>query len=265
MKKLIAITSIILVSKLYAHERLFTYSYDTDYLPQGLFEVEQWVTLKSGKEKGIYNLWDMRTEFEYAITPKTHVALYLNYSSLFYQYYEDGQVITHQSSKFKGVDVAIVHRLSNPRQILGFGLYGELKYRMYEYEFEEKLLLSKYLLSEKVLTTLNIIFEQKLENEYNENGKLDLEKEAILMIPIGIAYKFSNFALGIEAWTHSEWKDKLLPSSFNQAEHNAFFLGPVFHYSNPKFWITLTFTPQITNVLDEHEKLEARMIFSIIF
>ncbi len=264
MKKVATIFIILNISSLYAHERLFTYSYDTDYLPKGLFEVEQWVTLKAGKDKGIYNLWDMRTEFEYAITPRTHLALYLDYSSKFHQYY-DSTVKTIQSFKFKGVDLAIVHRISSPREKLGFGLYGEFKYRPNEYEIEEKLLFSKYLFSEKILTTLNIVFEQKFEMEYENNGKLETKKEAILMIPFGIAYKFSNFSIGLEAWMHSEWPDRLLPSSFTNAEHNAFFLGPVIHYSTSKFWVTFTITPQITNILDEHEKLETRMIFAILF
>jgi hypothetical protein len=267
MKRATIFLIFISISNLSAHERLFTYSYDTDYLPAGLFEIEQWVTLKSGKENGIYNAWDMRTEFEYAINPKTHIALYLNYGALYNQYYDTTlkSVITNQSFKFKGVDLALVHRFLSPRDKIGFGLYGEVKYRIYEYEFEEKLLFSKYFLNNKILTTFNVIFEQVLENKVNSFGKIETEKEAKLMIPLGIAYKFNNFSIGLEAWSHSEWKEQLLPSSFNKAEHNAFFLGPVFHYSTSKFWVTFTITPQISNILDEHEKLEARMIFSVIF
>lgn len=245
-----------------AHERLFTYSYDTDYLPRGLFEVEQWITLKAGKEKGIYNLWDMRTEFEYAFTERTHIALYLNYASLFYQYYENGNVVSQEKTNFKGIDLGIVHRFSSPRSTIGFGIYTEAKYRMNEYEFEEKLLFSKYF--GNVLTTLNLIVEQKLEKIYNSNGELETEKEAIFMMPLGIAYKFNNFSFGIEAWLHSEFKDQILPFT-TEAEHYAFFLGPALHYSTSKFWITLTITPQITNILDEHERLETRMIFAINF
>ncbi|MEO0203065.1 MAG: hypothetical protein ABIL37_05015 [candidate division WOR-3 bacterium] len=258
MKRAISLLIFISISKLNAHERLFTYSYDTDYLPVGLFEVEQWITLKSGKENGIYNLWKMRTEFEYAINPKTHIALYLNYSSLYYYYYDDvlNKPITEQYTKFDGIDLAIVHRFSSPRQKLGFGIYGEIKYRMNKYEFEEKLLFSKYFLNERVLTTLNVVFEQELENVIQNSGNFNIESESKLIIPFGIAYKFGNFAIGLEAWSHSKWLDQ---------PFKALFLGPVFHYSTSKFWITFTITPQITNILDEHEKLESRMILSIIF
>jgi len=47
----ITLTIFVWLSVANAHERLFTYSYDTDYLPKNLFEVEQWTTLKTGKEK----------------------------------------------------------------------------------------------------------------------------------------------------------------------------------------------------------------------
>jgi hypothetical protein len=258
----ITLTIFVWLSVANAHERLFTYSYDTDYLPKNLFEVEQWTTLKTGKENGMYYLWDMRTEFEYAITERTHVALYLNYSSLYNQYYDNGNIIEKSYFKFKGVDLAIVHRFSSPREKIGFGIYLEGKYRMNKQEIEEKLLFSKYF--GNFLWTLNVIFEQEFKMSYNSNGNLEMEKEAKFMLPSGIAYKFGNFAIGIEAWLHSEFKDQVLPFT-TKAEHYAFFLGPALHYSTSKFWTTLTITPQITNVLDEHEKLEARMIFSILF
>jgi len=249
-------------SILNAHERLFTYSYDTDYLPKGLFELEQWTTLKTGKERGFYYLWDMRTEFEYAITEKTHLALYLNYSSTYKHSYENNQVTEQSTFKFKGIDLAVVHRLLSPRDIIGFGVYLEGKYRMNKQEIEEKILLSKYFGS--ILWTLNFIFEQEFEGKYSSSGNIETEKEAKFILPIGIAYKFGSFSFGIEAWLHSEFKDRILPFT-TKAEHHAFFLGPVIHYSTSKFWITLTIAPQITKVLDEHEKLESRMIFSIIF
>ncbi len=262
MIRKITFTILVYFSIVNAHERLFTYSYDTDYLPRGLFELEQWTTLKTGKENGMYYLWDMRTEFEYAITEKTHVALYLNYSSIYYQFYENNNVIEQSNFKFKGIDLAVVHRFSSPRNTIGFGIYLEGKYRMNEQEFEERILLSKYL--GNFLLTLNFIFEQELQRNYNSFGNIETENEAKFMLPTGIAYKLNNFSFGIEAWLHSEFKDQILPFT-TKAEHYAFFLGPVIHYSTSKFWITFTITPQITNVLDEHEKLEARMIFSINF
>ncbi len=262
MTRKLIFTIVTYFSILNAHERLFTYSYDTDYLPKGLFELEQWTTLKAGKEKGMFYLWSMRTEFEYAITEKTHFALYLNYSSTYYQFYENGNIIEQSNFKFEGIDLAVVHRISSPRNLIGFGLYLEGKYRMNKQEIEEKILFSKYF--GNFLLALNFIFEHEFETIYNPLGNIETEKEAKFALPLGIAYKFNNFSFGLESYLHSEFNEQILPFT-TKAEHYAFFLGPVLHYSTSKFWITFTIIPQITNVLDEHEKLESRMIFSIIF
>ncbi|HWA06797.1 MAG TPA: hypothetical protein VG961_09630, partial [Ignavibacteria bacterium] len=71
---------------------------------------------------------------------------------------------------------------------------------------------------------------------------------------------------GIEIRNHNEIVD-------GEWEHSALFAGPVVSFSQPNWWLTLTVLPQITNlkkeegsvnnlVLDEHEKLETRLLFS---
>jgi hypothetical protein len=57
-----------------------------------------------------------------------------------------------------------------------------------------------------------------------------------------------------------------------RVEHSAIFAGPVVSFSQPTWWATLTVLPQITAfkgktgdsrlVLDEHEKIETRFLFS---
>src|ERR1051325_194771 len=67
-----------------ATERLFTYTYEPETLPQGAWEYEQWVTLRAGRNKFVgqddYNKWELRHELEYGVSDKYSVSLYVNES-----------------------------------------------------------------------------------------------------------------------------------------------------------------------------------------
>ena len=64
-----------------ADERRFTYTYEPELLPQGAWEFEQWITLRtqrtSGGEvrQGNYNLWELREELEYGVTDNYSLSL----------------------------------------------------------------------------------------------------------------------------------------------------------------------------------------------
>src|ERR1051325_2495740 len=63
-------------------ERYFTYSYEPEAMPQGVAEFEQWVTLRAVRDKEVgqehYNQWELREEFEYGVTDRYTLSLYLN-------------------------------------------------------------------------------------------------------------------------------------------------------------------------------------------
>ena len=59
-------------------ERFFTYSYEAaSVLPKAGVEFEQWITLRSQRNKEVgqdnYNLWEFREELEYGVTDKYSV------------------------------------------------------------------------------------------------------------------------------------------------------------------------------------------------
>ena len=61
-----------------ATERLFTYTYEPETMPQGAMEFEQWVTLQAGRTKNVgqenYNRWDIRED---QLLPAFHRLRYL--------------------------------------------------------------------------------------------------------------------------------------------------------------------------------------------
>src|SRR6185436_12100605 len=67
-----------------ATERFFTYSYEPETMPKAAWEIEQWVTLRAGRNSHVgqdnYHKWEFRTELEYGVTDNYTVSLYVNES-----------------------------------------------------------------------------------------------------------------------------------------------------------------------------------------
>src|SRR5215213_5384262 len=65
-----------------ANERFFTYSYEPETMPQGAFEIEQWVTARALRNAHVgqenYLRWQFRTELEYGVTDNYTVGFYVN-------------------------------------------------------------------------------------------------------------------------------------------------------------------------------------------
>ena len=101
-----------------ADNRLFTYTYEPETMPQGGKEFEQWVTLQSGRTKNVgqenYHRWDLREEFEYGVVDWYTASVYLNFSSESYKEPAGG---TFSEFSFKGVS------LENKFEVLNSAVY----------------------------------------------------------------------------------------------------------------------------------------------
>src|SRR5690348_3147285 len=69
----------------FATERLFTYTYEPETMPQGTWEAENWVTARVGRNEAVgqdnYNKWEFRQELEYGVTDNYLISAYLNESN----------------------------------------------------------------------------------------------------------------------------------------------------------------------------------------
>ncbi len=95
-------------SPLFAHERLFLYTYDTDPLPPGLTEWEVWLTIKAIRENTLYSAQDIRLEMEHAFTPNVSTDIYFDFGRVF-EANPDGTV--KDVTKFKGLAWAWIYRM----------------------------------------------------------------------------------------------------------------------------------------------------------
>ena len=129
-----------------AMERFFTYTYEPETMPQGMFEYEQWVTLRAGRNSAVgqedFNLWEFRHEFEYGLTDNYTLSLYFNESLENFHEPESGHHISH--FQFDGVSLENRYMVWNPADhAVGLALYLEPRISGSEAELEEKIILGQ--------------------------------------------------------------------------------------------------------------------------
>jgi len=250
-----------------ADERFFTYVYESDVLPKGKWEFEQWLTYGQGYPGGdreySSHTWSFREEMEYGLTERLSGSLYLNFQSQQFVAREEG-LQNESDFSFEGVSAEFKYQLLNPNtKPVGIALYLEPTYNGDEIELEEKLLFSKTF-NDKWVTALNFSFEQEWEQEEGTT-----EKESIFEVTTGVAYRFTpHWSAGIEGRYRSVYEGL----GFNEHLATGWYVGPNVHYGSSKWWGTLTVLPQVAGHpsdgglnYTENEKFEVRLIFGINF
>jgi len=247
-------------SRAEATERRFTYTYESNVLNPGEFELEPWTTFRAGRD-GFYNRLDHRLEFEFGLVDRLQTAWYLNFSAVAKN---EG---TERVSEFEWQGVSwewkykVLDSVADP---IGLGLYFEPALGPTEAEVEFKLILDKRI--GNFYTAFNAVYEY----EWNFEKQGETVREQVLEFDLGLTYFITpNFSAGIEARNHNEFPEG------KDWEHSALFLGPVVSYSTRKWWATLTVLAQLpalkkndsgsTFILDEHERLNARLLFGVHF
>lgn len=251
----------------WATQRLFTYTYEPETLPAGAAEFEQWITLRKEHNAAVgeddFTRWDLREEFEYGVTDRYLVALYLNMKS---ESFEDVAAGTRESEfEFEGISVENKYLLLNPAEhAVGLAGYLEVSYAGEEAELEQKLIFGQRCGDWK--WALNLVHATEWEDEFRET-------EGEIEVDFGLSRRLNDrWSIGVEFRNHNEIVE------YETWEHTAFFFGPVINYRQENWWATLTVLPQIWGkqtgggpdpdgdsglVLDEHERVEVRLIFGI--
>jgi hypothetical protein len=231
-------------------------------LPIGAREIELWNTFRNNRGY-FYRRIDQKIEYEFGVSNNLMSALYLNYSSRLED--DNGSAPGGSAAASSSLSISsewkykVLDRVADP---VGLGLYGEATLGLDEFEFEGKLLIDKQI--GKWLLAFNAVAENEWESEL-EAGETQTSSELTVEFDLGIAYALHpQWSLGFELRNHNE----VVKGNW---EHSALFAGPVVSYTAESWWATLTVLPQITSfkgatngnlVLDGHEKLEARLLFS---
>jgi hypothetical protein len=262
-KWLLALAFLASGSMAFADESIFAFTYTTDLLPKGRWEVEQWVTGRWAKEAGTYGVVDFREELEYGVTDNFQLAFYLNHHYVDANndfpaedparplrrlpgvYVTGGEDVhaEHDPSKpfrsyhFESISIEGIYRLLSPyKSPIGLALYLEPEWGPEKRGVEAKILIQKNWLEDRLVAALNLNYE--FEQEKDENG--GFKKNGAFEWFAGISYRFiSNWSGGLEFWNHHEFGDLTIH------EHSAYFLGPTIHYGGKRWWATLGYLRQL--------------------
>lgn len=246
-----------------ANERKFTYTYESGVLPPGQRELEFWTTWRVGRAD-YYSRFDHRAEFEFGVTDRLMTSVYLNWEKITQQDPADPRG-TVTAGAFKGISSEWKYKLLDPvADPVGLALYQEYSVDTDEFEWESKLILDKKI--GNTLIAYNFVVEPEWEfNPGHTDYELGVEND------LGVTQFFTpRFSAGFEVRNHNE-KTK----ASTGFEHSALFIGPVVSYARENWWVTATIlkqlpalkksinNPQDNLILDEHEKLNVRILASI--
>ena len=235
-----------------ADERKFTYSYEAKTLPKGMWEFEQWATLRAHRDVGEVWFLDLREEFEYGLHDRLTVAAYLNLEV------ESIKNVPGEKDEteleFESVSFEAKYKVSDPSaDPIGVLFYAEVAVGGDEQELELKLVVSKHL--GPVTLAYNLIFEWEREKDGSE-----WVKESMLQNTFGVSVELlQHWAAGAELVIRTPFEEY-----FKEREETGALIGPNVHYYSQSWWVTFTFLA-LTRDPDLFEKYEARIIFGINF
>jgi hypothetical protein len=262
-------------SVLYADENFFGYTYGSETLPKGRWEIYQWATARTGKADGTYRALDLQTEFEHGFTDRLQGSFYLNAIS------HDITGVTGFSNRsqfrFNGLQASLKYSLKSPyKDGYGLAVYLEPGYKCYSanrgervdtFFLEPKLIVQKNFLEDTLIWAANFSGEFEREHNLETRGR---ESELELQFSTGLSYRIaSNWFAGVEVLATSAFEGMHL-DALGEYGVSA---GPDLHYADKKWWATLTVLPQLIGWpesqdhrnLAHFEKLQIRLKVGVNF
>ncbi|HEY8991886.1 MAG TPA: DUF6662 family protein [Luteolibacter sp.] len=267
MKRLLALAAALtaFASSAFADEQYFGYLYPAEGMPKGAWEIYQWNTYRTGGIGMPEPAFNFATEFEYGLTEQLATSFYVDYAAF------DGE-----GMNFQGLRNSWKYLFYTPaKNDFGLGVYFEPIWartntsdggREDKLALENKVLLQKNFLDDKLVWATNLVGEFEWERDPGNPWERKLEIEA----STGLAYRICDKAtVGIEALYQSEYDH----FSFNNQEKWMFGVGPTVHYRAGAWWGTLTWMPQLAGGpsvtghrnLDEYGQHEIRLKLGVNF
>jgi hypothetical protein len=209
------VTSVALPSLANPRPLPFSYIYET--LPEGQTEIEQYVDMTPVRAISVsgdrvwYGATQFQTEFEYGITDRLELGLYVAYAPS-----NPAYALTPRLADGNGMKQRLRYRFAEAGEWpIDVALYGELAENEREIELEAKVILQRR------IGPVRLVANAWAEREFYYDG----EQEWVLHPTLGAVLDLdARVQPGIEYWMRAELSDEDEPKSFNQ--------GPM-HYAGP--------------------------------
>ncbi len=265
----VAFVSILFVPLAPSQDRIFNYTYQSIVLAPHQQEIEVWNTIRWGRTD-FYRSLDQRIEFEIGLAANLQVAFYMNSTSTSMQARPDGTSAGGYELK-SGQEFSFSnewkYRLSDPvADPLGLALYGEYTIAPSAIEFEPRLICDKNF--GRSIIAFNAAGEFEINQGIDSNGGSSTEHETEIQFSLAAGTRVAEgWHVGLELFNRNGLEDGALL-------YSALFAGPTLSYAAERFWVNVSFLPQIAAlkgasggglVLDEAERYQSRILFSYAF
>ncbi len=208
----------------------FTYVYET--LPKGTLELEQYADYTPIRVENtvtgasmIYGASQFQTEFEYGISDRLELGLYVTIAPA-----TDAQAaLVPPLTEGTGIKERLRLRLAEEGQWpVDVGLYGELVENERELELEAKVILQRRIGDLRIVA--NLWAEREYENFDVHQG------DWVLNPTLGLTYQVTPvFHPGVEGWMRAEYPDSNPhPRPFNLGPQ--VYVGPTMMFDFGNFW-----------------------------
>jgi hypothetical protein len=208
------------------------------------------LTLHEGKAEGTYYAWDSETEYEYGFTNRLQASLSIEQND-FYNRQVDGNrdaLDNKNDYRFQGVESSAKYRVLSPfkdplgvavRLEAGYLLHDEVDgLKQHDRYLKPEVDFQKDFLEDRLICDLDL----GAEWAWGKQPAEQYPKELALEGAAGVAYRFArNWFAGVEI--HSRWEYPQF--DFYNFEHRVFYAGPSIHYSQERWWATLTWNYQV--------------------
>ncbi|MEP6669749.1 MAG: DUF6662 family protein [Chthoniobacter sp.] len=229
-----------------ADENLFGFVRGAETLPKGHYDVYQTVTLRTGKDVGVYRGWDSDTEVEYGFTDKLQGSLSLVNRYIYNRGVEELDDTNHLT--FGGFEGTTKYRILSPfkdpfglavRLETGWLLHDEVAGLLeHEIYVAPEIIVQKNFLDDTLITELNFGGEWA----WGKDPAEQYYKEFSLQGGVGVTYRIApKWFVGLEGHARGEWP----LFNFNLFEHSVVYAGPAIHYATERWWVTLSYNYQI--------------------
>ncbi len=239
MKKLVVVAGLLLFPAAAAatpQPLPFTYVYET--LPKGSLEVEQYADYTPAKALStrnapvFYGATQFQTEFEYGITDRLELGLYVTFEPN----PGDAFAVVPRLTEGNGLKERLRLRLAEEgRWPVDVGLYGELVENEQEIELEAKIILQRR------VGNLRVVANLWGEREYNyapavPTGSVFSQADWVVNPTLGATYQVTpSFHPGVEGWLRAEFPSPApVTRAFNLGP--VVYVGPTAMFNFGNFW-----------------------------
>lgn len=252
-----------------ADEPLFGFVYTTDLLPKDGYEVEQWLTWRTEKAHGSFNLLENRSEFSYGVTDSLQLSGYLIYdwTEAHHDAVDGATTAPEQFSdffpgpdayfnKWKLIGVAgeAIYRVMSPyTDPVGLAFYFEPTFGNRFQEYEVRAIAQKNFLDDRLVFAANATWAPEIRylppNPFAAPGSVEAGRnvnvETDVNFGLGASYRFApNWSLAWEIQNEREINGWAVLAR-SQWMGNAYYTGPTIHYADDHFFATLTMWEQM--------------------